>query len=72
MKDSKGMDFIKQFFAQQKINGKEYTLEGLRDAANVQQGLPEYIQSYLNQNTVERAVRAMRKNGYSERNLVVC
>ena len=69
MKDSKGMDFIKQFFAQQKINGKEYTLEGLKDAANVQQGLPEYIQSYLNQNTVERAVRAMRKNGYSEREI---
>ena len=69
MKDSKGMDFIKQFFAQQKINGKEYTLEGLKDAKNVQQGLPEYIQSYLNQNTVERAVRAMRKNGYSEREI---
>ena len=69
MEDSKGMDFIKQFFAQQKINGKEYTLEGLKDAKNVQQGLPEYIQSYLNQNTVERAVKAMRKNGYSEREI---
>ena len=58
-----------QFFAQQKINGKEYTLEGLKDATNVQQGLPKYIQSYLNQNTVERAVRAMRKDGYSEREI---
>ena len=69
MKDSKGINFIKQFFAQQRINGKEYTLEGLKDAKNVQQGLPEYIQSYLNQNTIERAVRAMRKNGYSEREI---
>ena len=69
MKDSKGIDLLKQFFAQQKIQGKEYTLEGLKDATNVQRGLPEYIQSYLNQNTVERVVRAMRKDGYSEREI---
>ena len=64
------IDFLKEFFNRQKIQGLEYTYDGLKQSSkNVQIGLPENIKTYLNENTVERNVRAMRKAGYSEREI---
>ena len=62
--------FYKLFLAKQKIQGKTLDFDGkLVTSSDVQVGFPEHIKSYLNQNTVERAVRAMRKEGYSEREI---
>ena len=64
------IDFLKEFFNRQKIQGVEYTMEGLKQSSkNVQTGLPENIKGYLNENTVERNIRAMRQAGYSEREI---
>lgn len=63
----KTSDLFNRFFAQQKINGTEFGIYGT--IANYSRGVPEHIKSYINQNTVERAAIAMRKAGYSEREI---
>lgn len=63
----KTSDLFNRFFAQQKINGTEFDKYGT--IANYSRGVPEHIKSYINQNTVERAAIAMRKAGYSEREI---
>lgn len=63
----KTSNLFNRFFAQQKINGTEFDKYGT--IANYSRGVPEHIKSYINQNTVERAAIAMRKAGYSEREI---
>lgn len=68
--DPNTIDLFKEFLNQQKIQGLEYTADGLKqNSKNVQIGLPENIKNYLNENTIERNIRAMREAGYSEREI---
>lgn len=68
--DPNTVNLFKEFLNRQKIQGLEYTADGLKQSSkNVQIGLPEDIKNYLNENTVERNIRAMRKAGYSEREI---
>lgn len=64
------INLYKEFLNRQKIQGLEYTADGLKqNSENVQIGLPEDIKNYLNENTVERNIRAMRKAGYSKKEI---
>ena len=63
----KTSNLFNRFLAQQKINVTEFDKYGAM--ANYSRGVPEHIKSYINQNTVERAAIAMRKAGYSEREI---
>ena len=68
--ESNTIDLYKTFLAKQKIYGKTLSSDGtLITSSDVQTGFPEHIKQYFNQNSVERAIRTMREEGYSEREI---